>query len=49
MAHSGQTHADIIREQIDGSAGLLRGASNLPDGVDWPAYVAKLVAIARTI
>jgi hypothetical protein len=27
--HAG--HADIVREQIDGSAGLLQQASNLPE------------------
>ena len=42
--HAG--HADILREQIDGSTGLLRAASNLPGGVDWPSYVDKLTAIA---
>ena len=42
--HAG--HADIVREQIDGSAGLLRGNSNLPGEMDWPAYVAKLTALA---
>jgi hypothetical protein len=43
--HAG--HADIVREQIDGSTGLLRQASNLPDDTDWPAYVAKLTALAE--
>ena len=43
--HAG--HADILREQIDGSTGLLRHGSNLPDGMDWPAYVAKLTALAE--
>jgi hypothetical protein len=43
--HAG--HADIVREQIDGSTGLLADASNLPDDMDWPAYVAKLIAIAE--
>ena len=43
--HAG--HADILREQIDGSTGLLREASNLPSEMDWPAYVAKLAAIAE--
>jgi hypothetical protein len=38
-------HADILRESIDGAAGLLARASNLPDQ-DWPAYVAKLTALA---
>lgn len=42
--HAG--HADILREQIDGSAGLLRQSSNLPDNMDWPPYVAKLTALA---
>ncbi len=43
--HAG--HADIVREQIDGSAGLLPDASNLPDDTDWQAYVAKLTALAE--
>lgn len=43
--HAG--HADIVREQIDGSRGLLRQASNLPDDMDWGAYVAKLTALAE--
>jgi len=43
--HAG--HADIVREQIDGSRGLLRQASNLPDDMDWEAYVAKLTALAE--
>jgi hypothetical protein len=42
--HAG--HADILREQIDGSTGLLRDAGNLPT-VDWPVYVAKLTALAE--
>ena len=42
--HAG--HADILREQIDGSTGLLPSASNLPDHIHWPAYVAKLTALA---
>jgi uncharacterized damage-inducible protein DinB len=41
--HAG--HADILREQIDGAAGLEPGHTNLPD-VDWPAYVARLTAVA---
>jgi hypothetical protein len=40
-------HADILREEIDGSAGLRSGVSNLPDQQDWPAYVAKLTALAE--
>lgn len=43
--HAGQ--ADILREQIDGGAGLTTGNSNLPDSYDWPAYVAKLTALAE--
>ena len=43
--HAG--HADILREQIDGATGLNTTNSNLPDGVDWPAYVARLTAIAE--
>ena len=39
-------HADILREQIDGAAGLRRGVSNLPEHQDWPAYVARLTALA---
>lgn len=45
--HAG--HADIVRELIDGSAGLLPAVANLPD-VDaewWPTYVARLEAAAR--
>ncbi|MEA5453770.1 DinB family protein [Sinomonas sp. JGH33] len=41
--HTGQ--ADILRESIDGEAGLLAGNSNLPDQ-DWPAYVRKLTELA---
>lgn len=43
--HAG--HADIVRELIDGAAGFLTTAPNLPaDGYDWPAYVAKVQASA---
>ena len=41
--HAG--HADILRESIDGAAGLRVASTNLPD-VDWPAYVARLTAVA---
>lgn len=41
--HAG--HADILREDIDGAAGLRDGNSNIPE-YDWTAYVAKLTAIA---
>ena len=43
--HAG--HADILREQIDGAAGLLRHADNLPAEMDWRAYVAKLTDLAE--
>jgi uncharacterized damage-inducible protein DinB len=45
--HAG--HADIVRELIDGAAGLRPGVSNLPGGDDpdfWPAYHDKLESIA---
>lgn len=44
--HAG--HADILREQIDGAVGLTPDISNLPSGFDWPAYVARVRAIAET-
>ena len=37
--HAG--HADILREGIDGAAGLLVAATNMPD-VEWPSYTARL-------
>jgi hypothetical protein len=40
-------HADILREQIDGAAGLRAQVSNLPGEFDWSAYVAKLTALAE--
>ena len=45
--HAG--HADIVRELIDGAAGLRDGVSNLPDedSTWWAAYVAQLEATAR--
>lgn len=45
--HAG--HADILREQIDGAAGLNAHSSNLPDGdaAWWRAHVAELRAIAE--
>ena len=42
--HAG--HADILREQIDGAAGLYEGRSNLPD-FDWESYLAKLTDLAE--
>lgn len=42
--HAG--HADIIREQHDAAIGLRRDSAGVPDGYDWPAYVAKLTKLA---
>jgi uncharacterized damage-inducible protein DinB len=42
--HAG--HADVMREQYDGAIGLRQGNTNIPDGYDWPAYVAKLTDLA---
>ena len=42
--HAG--HADILREGIDGGAGLRVAATNLPD-VDWPAYIDRLTREAE--
>lgn len=41
-------HADVLREGIDGAVGLRPGASNLPEGQDWQAYVARLTALAES-
>jgi Protein of unknown function (DUF664) len=43
--HAG--HADILREQLDGSIGLLPRHSNMPDATDWPPYTQRLTAIAE--
>jgi uncharacterized damage-inducible protein DinB len=43
--HAG--HADILREGIDGAAGLRVAATNLPD-VDWSSYVSRLTAVAES-
>ena len=42
--HAG--HADILREGIDGDAGLLVANTNVPDDVDWSSYVARLQDVA---
>jgi hypothetical protein len=47
--HAG--HADIIRESIDGAAGLREGVSNMPPGADaaaWKRHCDKLESIARS-
>ena len=43
--HAG--HADILREQADGGTGMLARITNLPDDVDWPAYVDRLRGVAE--
>jgi uncharacterized damage-inducible protein DinB len=42
--HAGQ--ADIMREQHDKAIGWQPENTNLPDGYDWAAYVAKLTDLA---
>lgn len=44
--HAGQM--DILRESVDGAAGLSKGWSNLPDftAQDWAAHVARLEEVA---
>jgi len=45
--HAG--HADIVREQIDGAAGMLPTVDNLPavDAGWWPSYVERVEIAAR--
>jgi uncharacterized damage-inducible protein DinB len=45
--HAG--HADIVRELIDGAAGIREGNSNMPaeDRAWWESYRAKLERVAR--
>ncbi len=48
--HAG--HADIIREYIDGAAGLLEGVSNMPakaGATAWKRHHDKLEGIARSV
>jgi len=42
--HAGQM--DIIRELLDGAAGLGADRTNLPDDIDWAAHHARLEAAA---
>ncbi|CAN5693859.1 DinB family protein [soil metagenome] len=46
--HAG--HLDVVREMIDGKAGRFADDSSMPgdDEIDWPAYVAKVEAAARS-
>lgn len=48
-AHRHAGHADIVRELIDGSAGLLDGNDNLPSGDRqwWQGYRDRLEQVAR--
>jgi hypothetical protein len=43
-------HADILRELIDGAAGMRAGDPNLPgrDPEGWAAHRARIEAAART-
>ncbi|GHA07514.1 hypothetical protein GCM10010329_32800 [Streptomyces spiroverticillatus] len=45
--HAG--HADIVRETIDGTAGLLEGNENLPpaERISWAKHVERLEGVAR--
>ncbi len=43
--HAGQ--ADILREGIDGAVGWFSPGDNVPENYDFPAYVAKLTALAN--
>lgn len=47
--HAG--HADIVRELIDGSVGLLQGKDNLPPGDQawWEDYRSRLERVAREV
>ncbi|WP_426243161.1 DinB family protein [Nocardioides sp. LHG3406-4] len=44
--HAG--HADIVRELVDGAAGVRADNSNLPGDVDWAAYHQKVEGAAAT-
>ena len=43
--HTGQI--DILREGLDGAAGLRAEVSNMPDDYDWEGYRARVEAAAR--
>ena len=45
--HRQAGHADVVRELVDGAAGLRLAASNLPEDLDWASYRARLEAAAR--
>lgn len=46
-AHRHAGHADVLREQLDGLAGLRPDATNLPDGFDWSDHVARVDRVAH--
>ncbi|MER7023882.1 MULTISPECIES: DinB family protein [Streptomyces] len=48
-AHRHAGHADIVRELIDGAAGMRDGNTNLPsqDGAWWKEHRARLEGVAR--
>ncbi|HEY2794336.1 MAG TPA: DinB family protein [Micromonosporaceae bacterium] len=50
-AHRHAGHADIVREEIDGAAGLRSDNSNLPDqdAAWWAAYLERVEAEARKV
>ncbi len=43
--HAG--HVDVLREGLDGFAGLRPGVENMPDDTDWPAHVARVEKAAH--
>jgi uncharacterized damage-inducible protein DinB len=48
--HAG--HADIVRELVDGAAGLRAGSDNLPPGTDaawWASYRGTLQSVAEEV
>lgn len=46
-AHRHAGHADVLREGLDGSAGLRPDSTNLPEGMDWDEHVARVDRVAR--
>lgn len=46
-AHRHAGHADVLRERLDGLAGLRSGSTNLPEGTDWAEHVARVDRVAQ--
>ena len=46
-AHRHAGHADVLREGLDGSAGLRPDSTNLPEGMDWAEHVARVDRVAQ--